>query len=274
MSESLPKEGGIKIECFDVNCKTKYSAKDIEVYMGQRLEKEGYDVNITTPDFLVYLVLINTHCYVGYANYKKLKKKFVNPERHYHPFSKDAVSRSELKLIQAFDDFGIRGKGVAIDLGAAPGGWSHFLAKSGFKVVAIDKGELDCRKLSELGMKVKTITESQAILKKDLKKNNIIHIKANAKKTNVRGIGKATIIVDDMNMVPKESVELVLSFSKNFARNAKLILTVKCVDRNAEKYTANAVQALGKEFKVTGIRVLPSNRQELTLYARYISKAA
>lgn len=272
MSKTLPKKGGIKIECFDVNCKTKYSAKDIEVYLGQKLEKEGYDVNIITPDFLVYLVLINMRCYVGYSDYKKLKKKFVNPERHYHPLSKDAVSRSELKLVQAFDDFGIKGKGLAIDLGAAPGGWSHFLAGSGFKVIAIDNGDLDYKKLGELGMKVKTITESQAILKEDLKKNNIIHIKANAKKTSLKGMGKATILIDDMNMVPKESAELVLSFSRILAKNAKLIFTIKCVDRNAEKHISNATQALGKEFRINAVRVFPSNRQELTLYATYRGK--
>lgn len=272
VSRNLPKKGGIKVECFDVNCKTEYSAKDIEVALGQRLEKD-HDINIVSPDYLAYLVLINNRCYAGYADYKKLGKKFINPERHYHPYSKDSVSRSELKLIQAFDDFRISGKGIALDLGAAPGGWSDFLVKSGFKVIAVDNGALDYEKFKELGVGVKVLGESQSLSKEDLKKNDIIHIKSNAKKIDLKKIGKVSLIVDDMNMVPKESAEIILSFSKLFAKNAKLVMTVKCVDRKAEKHIANALRALGKGFKVNGVRVLPSNRQELTLYATYLGRS-
>lgn len=269
MSGELPKKGSMKIECFDVNCKTRYSAKDIEVYLGQRLEKAGYDIDIVSPDFLVYLVLINKRCYVGYLKYGKAEKKFVNPERHYHPFSRDAVSRSELKLMEAFDEFGIKGRGTAIDIGAAPGGWSKFLAESGYKVIAIDNGDLDYEGLREAGIRVKILDKPTPNLSKEMKSFDIIHLKANARSVLLKGIGKVDLIADDMNMVPKESAEIALSFSDNLSRNAKLVMTIKCVDRKAEKHIARAKEALEKRFRIEGIRVLPGNRQEVTLYATY-----
>ncbi len=262
----LPRKGSVKIECFDVNCKTEYSAKDIEVYIGQRMEEDGYDVSILDPDYLVYPVLINRRAYVGVLKYGDMEKKFINPERHYHQFSKEAISRSELKLIQAFDDFETGGRGIALDLGAAPGGWSDFLAKSGYKVIAVDNGELDYGALEKRGFRVK-VAEGGKALQDDLRENDIVHIKSNAKNVSELDGIKVDLIVNDMNMEPSDSVAVLLPFLEIASKNAELIMTIKCIDRKAEKFIAKAKKALGGHFKITGLRVLPSNRQELTLHA-------
>lgn len=263
--KALPKSGSVKIECFDINSKKGYSAKDIEVHLGQRLEKSKHSVNIENPDFLLYLVLINMKCYLGLADYNKMDKKFINPERHYHPYSKDSVSRSELKLMQAFNEFKIQGEGIAIDLGAAPGGWSKFLASSGFKVVAIDNGDLDYKNLRKSGLKVKILANGSYI-SKYLQQNNIVHIKSDSGKVKLKGL-KANLLLDDMNLQPSESAKILLSFAKNLEKNGKMVMTVKCIDRKAEKHIHNAVKVLSKKFKIKGTKVLPSNRQEVTLFA-------
>lgn len=56
----------------------------------------------------------------------------------------DAPSRSYLKIEEAFQIFGYApGKNEAVvDLGAAPGGWSHSALKRDAKVIAIDNGPL------------------------------------------------------------------------------------------------------------------------------------
>ncbi|MGI9574096.1 23S rRNA (cytidine(2498)-2'-O)-methyltransferase RlmM [Alloalcanivorax xenomutans] len=65
----------------------------------------------------------------------------------------EAPSRSALKLEEAMLRFLGRGRpeGVhtAVDLGAAPGGWSWQLARLGIKVTGIDHGRLDTRLLEE-----------------------------------------------------------------------------------------------------------------------------
>lgn len=70
---------------------------------------------------------------------------------------REAPSRSTLKLAEAFLSFldpeaeprllkpGLR----AVDLGAAPGGWTWQLARRGLKVVAVDNGPMDKRLLAE-----------------------------------------------------------------------------------------------------------------------------
>jgi 23S rRNA (cytidine2498-2'-O)-methyltransferase len=56
----------------------------------------------------------------------------------------EAPSRSFLKLEEAFRVFGCEPKedDVVVDLGAAPGGWSHSALKRGASVTAIDNGPL------------------------------------------------------------------------------------------------------------------------------------
>lgn len=52
---------------------------------------------------------------------------------------------AEFKLLEALEVFGIvlPSHGVALDLAAAPGGWTRVLRRAGEYVTAIDPGELD-----------------------------------------------------------------------------------------------------------------------------------
>ena len=67
--------------------------------------------------------------------------------------SPEAPSRSALKLEEALLRFCGRGRPpglhTAVDLGAAPGGWSWHLARLGIKVTGVDHGRLDARLMDE-----------------------------------------------------------------------------------------------------------------------------
>ncbi len=66
-------------------------------------------------------------------------------------FPKDAPSRSTLKLDEAFltllsDEDRVKlldSPGTAVDLGAAPGGWTFQMVQRGFFVTAVDNGDMD-----------------------------------------------------------------------------------------------------------------------------------
>ena len=266
----LPNEGSLKIECVDLNCKTSYSAKEIEIFMGERLEAEGRVIDLKSPDYLAYVIMVNGHCYSGISEFGRLWKKFIEPERYYHTNTKYPISRSELKLIQAFDEFKIGQGMIAIDLGAAPGGWSNCLLRHKYKVIAIDNGLLEYEKFKNNGIKVR-ISDSLTINYPDIRANDLIHIKSNARDVSYLGEAiKADLILNDMNMEPEASVSILLNFSKNLNPGAGLILTIKCINRKAELHIRKTEKALSGKFKIISIRCLPANRQELTLYASYL----
>jgi 23S rRNA (cytidine2498-2'-O)-methyltransferase len=94
------------------------------------------------------LFIDSSQVYVGFSHYHNASPWFMGIPRL--KFPKNAPSRSVLKLEEAFHHFltprerdirlcaGLR----AVDLGAAPGGWSWLLAQRGMRVIAVDNGPL------------------------------------------------------------------------------------------------------------------------------------
>lgn len=254
----------IIIDIYDVNSKHGYSGKDLEVLFGNRLEKEGFRVSMEKPEVLVYAVLFNWRCYSGMTGYYAGKRKQLNPIRHYN-HSRSGISRAEMKIEEAFDRFGIKTKsGIAIDLGAAPGGWSCFLAKRGFTVIAVDNAELDMNGIKDAGVSAVRYSDHA-----EQKKGAIIHYKMGFQEAYLRLKGKkVSLIADDMNISPAESSKAVTMYLGLLKKNGICIMTMKSVTKNVPRHIASVRDALGGSMFVERIAVLPSNRQELTLLLR------
>jgi len=73
------------------------------------------------------------------------------------------VSRSEFKLLEALEIFKIElpKRGVALDLGAAPGGWTHVLRQREQYVTAVDPGRLDKRLVADRSIRHKRMTAEE-----------------------------------------------------------------------------------------------------------------
>ncbi len=97
------------------------------------------------------LFLANDHCLIGYSPLGKASALKGGILRLKSP--KDAPSRSSLKLDEAIQVLisNKQRKAVfrlghtAVDLGAAPGGWTYQLVQRGMQVTAIDNGPMDKR---------------------------------------------------------------------------------------------------------------------------------
>ncbi len=262
----IGKKDVIVLECYDINNKEGHSAKDIEVNLGKRLIKDGYTADLINPSRRVYMILLNGNCYVGEERLVGSEMKVLDPTRRVAY----KVSRAELKIEQAFEEFKINGNGIAIDLGAAPGGWSAYLADKGYKVVAIDTADLDVKTLSKIGIKSVKIVSRPKNLGKNLASAGIVHLKAGSAESVVMLHGiRADLLADDMNMDCSSSIREVIKYKKFLRKGGVLLMTIKCVTRNAPRYIKEARKLLAPSFEIKGIRVLPSNRQEMTLCAVY-----
>ncbi len=265
-SSGIGKEEVIRLECYDINSREGYSAKDLEVRFGTRLIRDGYTADLSDPERFVYLVLLNGNCYLGEELYNDIGKAALNPLRSYSQLAR--TSRAEMKMAEAFKAFGIKARGIAIDLGAAPGGWSRFLAGSGFRVLAIDTADLDYDSLNGAGLRVKTVASTKVALK-ELEGHDIVHLMARAGAPAIRrGEMKADLLSDDMNVDCVSSASIALRYAPLLRRGAPLIMTIKCMTRNAPLYIRQTRRALRPGFSIIGTKALPSNRQEVTLFAR------
>ena len=159
------------------------------------------------------------------------------------------VSRSAFKLMEAIDLFSIRidPQARALDLGAAPGGWSQVLASYGAQVTAVDPGELDPRVACLPNVHVFSGT-AQAFMR--------------------AGSEQFDLIVDDMRLDARESARLLVAAQVVLRPSAAALITLKLPERAPSAVLGRALTTLRAGYLILGARCLYFNRNEVTVHAR------
>lgn len=106
----------------------------------------GAAEDVKAPQIVVSLLLDDDMGYIGISPVTENLSDWAGGQ---HRFARDPkqISRAEFKLLEALAAFGLHlpTKGKALDLGAAPGGWTRLLLDAGLDVVAVDPADLDPR---------------------------------------------------------------------------------------------------------------------------------
>ncbi|MCC6622333.1 MAG: 50S rRNA methyltransferase [Deltaproteobacteria bacterium] len=153
------------------------------------------------------------------------------------------VSRAEKKLVEALEVFGLEAPrgGTAIDLGAAPGGWTRVLRARGLSVHAVDPGALDPR-VGALPGVVWHPTTAERFL---------VHAEP------------VDVLVADMKMDARDAARLVGRYAPKVRRFA--VLTLKLPERGARAVAQAGLALLERDWRVLGARQLFHNRSEVTV---------
>lgn len=246
-------------DLFSVQCRRKstrsdYNAKDVEVFIGSNLEYAGgkpvfSDIKVAGhPDHKVVSVyLFNDRGYIGCSSVKENLNEHAD---EYRVFSRQGrvINRAELKLLEALRKFELDvGSGRALDLGAAPGGWTRVLANRGMKVMAVDPALLDER-VQQLP--------------------NVTHLKGRAEE--YADLGMFDLLVNDMNIDPERSAGIMLQMAPYLRPEAAAIMTAKLTTRQPETILGKVRLKLGRDYKIVRMRSLFHNRREVTILLRKI----
>lgn len=161
---------------------------------------------------------------------------------------KDQVSRAEFKLLEALETFDVRlpASGTALDLGAAPGGWTRVLRGRGLSVVAVDPAGLDARVARDPG---------------------VTHVRTTAQ-AYFRAPAPCDIMVNDMKMDACQSAALMAEGAHCLSAGGVAVLTLKLPERPGEwpGRIRRARAVLSAAYRVEGMRQLFHNRNEATAY--------
>ena len=289
------------IEVKVVNAELEDRAKSVEVLLGNRLEKEGFVADLMNPKILLYVVFFIDKIMLGHIETSPGVNNTLDRFRSTNKSTAEMLNRAEFKIKEAIDFFGIDIKKIklALDIGAAPGGWTHYLSKHGVNVVAIDKGLLDYQKLIDFG-RILILTgneDVQALLTKmdsqDLKGKvtvdridtkgidfgsyQIIHIKAHLKPCEqievLKKLGKFDLLMIDTNTSPEVSAGIANSLTDVLNDNAGLVMTTKLMTMLIDEHMKVVKDELSKHYCNIRIKKLPHNRRELTVYATLNSAA-
>ena len=203
-----------------------------------------------TPDFALSVLFTADEIMMGISPASLNLSTFAGGNRSFAR-TDDMISRSEFKLLEAFEVFSLTPKGGrALDLGAAPGGWSRILAGKGYNVVAVDPADLDARLASNERIEHKKITAQQYL--SGIQNSTI----------------KFDILANDMKMESSLSARLVSQFAENLKPDGIVILTLKLLPGKFLRQIHNARMILEPRFDIIGIRQLFHNRSEVTVCAR------
>ncbi|NKB65727.1 MAG: hypothetical protein GKR89_01580 [Candidatus Latescibacteria bacterium] len=250
--EPLPTGAPFSVQCRRVGPAADYRAKDVEVRLGMRLEELGgvprfsdMDAQVDPKQQVVSIFLFGSRGYVG----RSAAGENLNDHcDEYRIFSRHAraVSRAEFKLLEALRKFGLQvNGGRAIDLGAAPGGWTKVLADRGMEVVAIDPGQL-----------LPVVTALPGVT----------YVQGKAE--DYEGDGEFDLLVNDMNMDPEDSAKLMVDMAPWLKQGSQAVLTVKLVIRNPDRLLENTRQVLEPAYAIERIKHLFHNRLEVTVLLR------
>ncbi len=225
-----------------------YSSMDFKSAVDAVLtDSMGAVPEVKEPEQIISILLCDEKCYMGLGTPEDNISGWSGGMMHYKKSEND-ISRAKYKLMEAIDVFKIDiGRfSSALDLGAAPGGWTSVLLEHGLQVTAVDTGDMDDR-LNRYP--------------------NFKFIKANASELELEE-NSFDLLTSDVSWNPKNTARLINSASACLKAGGIAVVTLKLMGDKVRK-TIKEVQSIYKEvFEVLGVKQLFHNRDEVTLYLK------
>lgn len=208
----------------------------------------GASVDVQSTDQVVSVVDIGGRLYLGVSSAAANLSAWPGGEHRFR--REDArISRSEFKLLEALDAFQLRfpEAGLAVDLGAAPGGWTRILRSRGLRVVSVDPADLD-----------PSVARDPAV----------DHRRTTAERY-LPSAPPHDVIVNDIRADARVSVGLMQRAAPLLRAGGCGLVTLKlpetATSRAVLRLVAECVERLASAYRIAGVRQLFHNRSEVSV---------
>jgi 23S rRNA (cytidine2498-2'-O)-methyltransferase len=234
-----------------------YSSGHLNQVLAEALAEEtGATESIKKPQVVISILCTMFTGYLGISTVEENLSDWPGGTRHFAN-TPERISRAEFKLLEALDVFDITlpTEGRALDLGAAPGGWTRLLLEAGLKVAAVDPARLDTRLTKEARL-AHYRGYAELYLEEALRK----HLRFD-------------LIVNDMRMDARDAARLLASASPCLRADGIVISVFKLPHATANinplATLKSALSILRKRYGTIQARQLFHNRQEVTVVAAH-----
>src|SRR5437660_1199214 len=217
-------------------------------------EETGAIEAIKKPQIIISILCASHKSYLGISPAEANLSSWPGGARHYAQ-TPEQISRAEFKLLEALETFDVElpAHGHALDLGAAPGGWTRLLLDAGLQVVAVDPAHLDPR-LAKHQRLHHDYGYAEGYLEEALRKHS-----------------RFDIIVNDMRMDAREAARLLVKAARCLRPGGFIVSTLKLPHEtsaiNPLVTLKEAMSILNKRYGVVQAHQLFHNRQEVTVFA-------
>lgn len=194
-------------------------------------------------ELIISVYLTREATYVGWSSPEDNLSTWSGGAVHFHKDNGD-ISRAKFKLMEAELVFGLDFGAYhsALDLGAAPGGWSSFLLEKGLRVTAVDPADMHPSLLRD---------------------SALTYLRKNA--ADVQFPPDAfDLLVCDMSWDPEKMAELVKRLLPAVSADGLVLTTVKLLHGKAFATLREVERIMGPAAKLVGARQLFHNREEIT----------
>ena len=227
-----------------------FARYEINNRLADALGKGGAPLDVRKPVQVLSVVLTPSEGYMGLSRAENNLSDWAGGVRRFKR-EEEQVSRSEFKLLEALEIFGLRLPmgGKALDMGAAPGGWTRILLKQSMHVTAVDPADLHPQ-----------ITSNPAVR----------HVRKRAEDYLPRARERFDVICNDMRDDARKSAALMLTAGDYLRPDGFALMTLKLPARKMKNVSVSALKLLRRKYRVVGARQLFHNRYEITVALRKI----
>lgn len=223
-----------------------YSFNPVEIKseIDKMLMEVGAIPEIKEPEYIISILLDEERFYMGFSAKELNLSSWSGGMIHYKKDESD-ISRAKFKLMEAISTFELDLSNIhtALDLGAAPGGWTSVLLEKHIAVTAVDTGDMDER----------------------LKKyKNYTNIKANASEIELSE-KSFDLLTSDISWNAKNTAALVNRASRFLKDGGYAIVTVKLMSDKVRRTIKEVKEIYQEIFDIKAAKQLFHNRDEITL---------
>ncbi|WP_458462064.1 SAM-dependent methyltransferase [Paenibacillus sp.] len=222
------------------------NAASLKQLLTEKLDELGCEWVVRDAEYVISVFVANDMLYAGVSR----------PEQNLSDWSGGAVrfqkedgqiSRAKFKLLEAEQTFGIDFTSFrkALDIGAAPGGWTSFLLERGLEVTAVDPAKMDPTLLAS---------------------PKLTFLKKNAGDVRFRE-GEFDLLVCDMSWSPKLMSRLVSDLLYSLQPGGTAVVTVKLLHKKPLALIKDVIDTFERSrMQIQRSKQLFHNREEITLY--------
>ncbi len=225
-----------------------YGPYDVNTRLAEVLARSGAPLDVRRPADVLSVVLAQDRAYLGLSRADDNLSDWAGGMRRLRR-DPQQISRAEFKLVEALEVFGLdpAGTTLALDLGAAPGGWTRVLRGYGARVVAVDPADLAHTILQDAG---------------------VHHVRQLAEAYLSTTDTVFDVILNDMRMDARDSARVMVDAVGRLRPSGWAVMTLKLPQDATVATMEAALKILKRSYDVIGARQLFHNRSEVTVALR------
>jgi 23S rRNA (cytidine2498-2'-O)-methyltransferase len=208
----------------------------------------GAPLDVRAPFQILSVVLADDSAYLGLSLAVNNLSDWAGGMRRFSR-EKEQISRAEFKLLEGLETFKIElpPRGRALDLGAAPGGWTRVLRQKEQYVTAVDPAWLHPSLQTDKGVR---------------------HLRLTAEEYLADYPDTYDVIVNDMRLDARDSARLMGEYGRYLYPHGLAIITLKLPEKWYDSALDHALNILRQHYTIAGARQLFHNRSEVTVYLK------